>query len=134
MNPLTAILYRSEALTGEGSPEDRAILDISRRNNAARDITGFLYREDDVFYQWLEGPGQAVADTFAAIRSDPRHTGVRELSRHSISGRNFGMWTMGHTDRHAVSLFDWAAENGIALHAVSPGQILRFLTHCARRA
>lgn len=134
MTPLIALLYRSEALTAEGSPEDQAILDTSRRNNAARDITGFLYREDDVFYQWLEGPQQAVADTFVAIKGDPRHQGVRELTRHGIAKRSFGMWTMGHTSRHAVSLFDWAADNGISLHAVSPSQILMFLRHCAGRA
>lgn len=133
MTSLTAILYRSAALTAEGSPEDRAILDISRRNNAARSITGFLYREDDVFYQWLEGPDRAVSDTFDAIRADPRHTGVRELGRHPVAARNFRLWSMGHTDRRTMSLFDWAADNRIVLNAVSPSQILTFLRHCARR-
>ena len=129
---MSAILYRSEATTIEGGSEELSILDISRRNNAARDITGFLYREDDVFYQWLEGPAQAVADTFAAIRADPRHKRVEELGRYPISERSFPSWSMGHVDKRTVSLFEWAAHNRIALHSVSPRQILTFLKHCAK--
>ena len=133
MAPLIAILYRSMATTAEGSPEDQTVLDISRRNNAARGLTGFLYREDGVFYQWLEGPAQAVADTFATIRADPRHRRVEELSRHTISERSFSSWSMCQVDRRTISLFEWAADNRIALHAVSPDQILTFLLYCARR-
>lgn len=54
-HPLTAILYRSDALTAEGSATDRQILAEARRRNTAVNVTGFLHRESDVFYQWLKG-------------------------------------------------------------------------------
>lgn len=72
-------------------------------------LTGFLYREDGVFYQWLKGPAQAVADTFAIIKVNPRHRSVKELSRNTIIERRLGSWSMSHVDGRTISLFDWAA-------------------------
>lgn len=132
-HPLTAILYRSDALTAEGSATDRQILAEARRRNTAVNVTGFLHRESDVFYQWLEGPTAAVRVVFASIANDPRHRNVEKLSEMTITERNFRFWSMGSSETTAMSLFDWAAREGIALHTVRPEQILLFLLHCARR-
>ncbi|MBL3675403.1 BLUF domain-containing protein [Paracoccus aerius] len=36
------------------------MLATSRRKNTAAGLTGFLHRESDIYYQWLEGPEDEV--------------------------------------------------------------------------
>jgi hypothetical protein len=67
----------------------------ARRNNSERGITGFLYHDDRVFLQALEGLAADVDALFEAIRRDRRHGDVRLLSRRPIETRRFGGWAMG---------------------------------------
>ncbi|MGN7870851.1 Blue light- and temperature-regulated antirepressor YcgF [Paracoccus haematequi] len=133
MNQMIAILYRSDALTAADSAADDEILSAARERNASRNVTGFLHRESDVFYQWLEGPAEAVREIFASIMNDPRHRNVKQLSEIIITERNFRFWSIAASDESTTSLFDWAAKGGISLHQVRPDQLLSFLLHCARR-
>lgn len=131
---MIAILYRSDALTAAGGPEDGRILCASQSRNASLDLTGFLHRESDVFYQWLEGPVDAVRQVYGSIIADPRHRNIRTLSEIVLTRRNFASWSMAASDHNQTSLFDWAAGAGVSLHQVRPSQILSFLLDCARRA
>ncbi|MCZ0964580.1 BLUF domain-containing protein, partial [Paracoccus benzoatiresistens] len=61
MSRLLAILYRSEALMPQCGVVERKMLEASRSDNVPKHITGFLHRENDVYYQWLEGPEAEVS-------------------------------------------------------------------------
>jgi hypothetical protein len=63
--------------------------------NKSLDITGILMTSGGLFYQVLEGPGDAVDEIFGYIRNDPRHTDVLVLSiEEDVSERLFPDWSM----------------------------------------
>jgi hypothetical protein len=72
------------------------ILTASRRNNARQGVTGLLVAGERRFLQALEGPEQAVLDTYARIRSDSRHYAMVLLTGRSVDVRAFGDWSMAY--------------------------------------
>ena len=88
-------VYVSAASHDLADGELAAILDVSRRNNAAQGITGALAYHDRAFVQVLEGPEAAVEALLATIARDPRHMGVTVCDRARVDGRAFGAWSMG---------------------------------------
>ena len=88
-------VYVSAASRDLTDGELAAVLDVSRRNNAARGITGALAYHDHAFVQVLEGPEAPVEALLATIARDDRHTGVMVFERTRIDGRAFGGWSMG---------------------------------------
>ncbi len=95
---LVRCMYASRAAAGlEGAQVD-AILAQSRRNNAARGITGILCFTDEVFIQVLEGGRDEVNELLAAIMRDGRHAGLRILTYEEIAERRFGHWSMGQVN------------------------------------
>ena len=70
------------------------ILAASRRNNEGNCVTGLLVAGQRRFLQALEGPEQAVLDTYARIRNDQRHHALVLLSGRSVEARAFGDWSM----------------------------------------
>ena len=89
------IVYISTAQPDFTSAELRKVLDASRRNNQAVGVTGLLVAGGPRFLQALEGPDEAVLDTFARIKADPRHRAVVKLSSKPVDARQFGDWSMG---------------------------------------
>jgi hypothetical protein len=57
-------------------------------------VTGLLLFHRGWFLQVLEGPLEAVDDTFDRIRRDGRHTDIRTVADLPIAARAFGDWTM----------------------------------------
>ncbi len=92
---LLRAVYVSTASHDLADGELAAILDVSRRNNAARGITGALAYHDRIFIQVLEGPEAAVEALLATIAGDPRHTGMTVCGRSRVDRRVFGGWAMG---------------------------------------
>ena len=88
-------VYVSAASHDLNDGELAAILDVSRRNNAARGITGALAYHDRAFVQVLEGPEAAVEALLVTIARDPRHTRVTVCDRARVDERAFGAWSMG---------------------------------------
>ena len=88
-------IYVSTATRDLGDEELIPLLEISRRNNAARDITGVLGYHDRSFIQVLEGPQGPVEALLATIACDIRNTGMLILDRSRIDERVFGEWSMG---------------------------------------
>lgn len=70
------------------------ILEISRRKNAANDVTGLLAFDGKRFLQVLEGSLEAVEDTFSRIARDSRHKALVRLSSRHVDQREFGNWAM----------------------------------------
>jgi len=89
------IVYLSTAnwLMGEGELE--SILDVSRRNNKEKNITGLLIYADGSIIQLLEGEKETVLSTYRRILKDPRHSGVIKLKEGELKERNFPQWSMG---------------------------------------
>jgi hypothetical protein len=89
------IIYSSSATTPFSEQQLDELLQVSRRNNLAADITGMLLYKDGNFMQTLEGPEIAVQRLVEKIRSDPRHRNFTTLMEGTILERSFGSWSMG---------------------------------------
>ena len=72
-----------------------AILEVSRRDNVTRGVTGVLCYHERGFVQVLEGPEAAVEALLVTIARDPRHTEVTVFDRARVDERTFGAWSMG---------------------------------------
>jgi hypothetical protein len=92
---LLRAIYVSTATHDLRDAELASILDVSRRNNAAQDITGALGYHDRSFIQVLEGPKGLVEALLAKIARDARNTGLFVVHRSRIDERVFGEWSMG---------------------------------------
>ena len=91
---ISRLVYYSE--TRElGSGGVGAILDVARRNNARRGVTGVLLFNRNYFLQCLEGARHDVTATFCRIAADARHGNVALVSVQDIEMRAFPDWTMG---------------------------------------
>lgn len=71
------------------------ILEKSQVNNARVDVTGALMFNAGVFGQVLEGPIDAVEETFDRIQMDERHDDITVLETARVSERSFTRWSMG---------------------------------------
>jgi len=70
------------------------ILEVSRRKNEDRDITGVLCYDPRFFMQCLEGPRAAVNELYADIVHDSRHKDVTLLEYCDVRERQFADWSM----------------------------------------
>lgn len=89
------VVYCSRAAPGVSAPDVARIIASSRRRNPAAGITGLLVFGSGVFFQWLEGPRDGVTALMAALRADPRHDTIVELSANEeVRERMFPEWDM----------------------------------------
>ncbi|MRI35105.1 hypothetical protein EOPP23_19245 [Endozoicomonas sp. OPT23] len=102
---LYQIVYTSSSSELMESAELEIILASARKNNANNKVTGMLLYSEGVFIQVLEGPEQAVRETYELIARDPRHHGAIVLLESGIENRNFSNWAMG---------FKQSAKSGLA--------------------
>jgi Sensors of blue-light using FAD len=88
------VSYLSRA-TAPMSPEQLlSLLLQSRRNNAARGITGMLLYGNETFLQVIEGEDAAVDALVERIGADSRHAGVKILARKAVAARQYSDWSM----------------------------------------
>ncbi len=92
------LLYRSRSLLS-GSPEtvDAATLGIVERariRNEGAGVTGALLILSGTFVQALEGPLEAVGETFERICGDMRHRDLHLIEFSAASERAFPDWAM----------------------------------------
>jgi hypothetical protein len=94
------ILYCSKNLiegeTAKRDAEINQILETSRRNNKAQNVTGALLFDSGYFAQALEGTRLAIEQIFERIQRDPRHGDVTVLSSQTSGQRDFPEWSMAH--------------------------------------
>jgi hypothetical protein len=88
------LIYSSKANHDISQQELHDILEDSKKNNAANEITGMLILYKDTFIQMLEGDGQAVKATFERIKEDDRHYPVLTLFEGYTDKRHFPDWKM----------------------------------------
>ena len=96
---LCQLIYQSKAATSFDKVLLDELLEQSRRDNAAEEITGFLMFDGTGFVQLLEGERTAINDLFKKrIAVDPRHTDVDLLIQDRTSARVFTDWAMAYLD------------------------------------
>ncbi len=88
------LTYISTAAASIGQTDVDAILHQSRRNNAARALTGMLLFDGRRFLQHLEGDDAAIDAVYERIRADERHRAIVQLSRRTVDTRVFDGWSM----------------------------------------
>lgn len=81
---LDSISYCSRGKPDLDGEAFKQIISVARRNNAIHGITGLLVHGGGLFFQWIEGPPEALQNLMANICEDPRHDSV------VILGKNFG--------------------------------------------
>ena len=91
------------------------ILSASRANNARVEVTGALMFNAGCFAQVLEGPREAVEETFERIQQDERHGEVSLLDFGPVDARAFETWSMGYvggSEQGRTRFADIAGESG----------------------
>lgn len=104
MTDLVAIAYKSQAARDLTADDLERILLSARSFNAASCVSGVLLHHDDSFFQYFEGPTQAIAETYERIRKSTSHKDLVQLADRPISERQFGSWHMGFCETPATTL------------------------------
>ncbi|CCQ11583.1 BLUF [Pseudoalteromonas luteoviolacea B = ATCC 29581] len=100
---LIRLIYASVASNIFKSNDVVTILNVSRINNAMREVTGLLFFNKHFFLQCLEGEEQQVEETYDHIAKDTRHEKVTILSCKTINSRSFPNWTMGYVPQSQLT-------------------------------
>lgn len=106
-----ALVYVSRAAASFDDGALRKLADQSSEKNSRLQITGYLNfsRARANFFQYLEGPQQAVLDLMAEIERDERHQVVNVAHLGEIESRAFPNWSMRYLDSdyfHALRMED----------------------------
>lgn len=123
---LEAVAYTSSAVPDTTVSSLEQLLLQARKKNAELGVTGVLLYHDGSFFQYFEGPPEAVEEVYARIRRSPLHRGIIELMRGPIQARSFGSWLMGFTQAPASTVLalsnaSWTASVRQPAVATSPG-------------
>jgi hypothetical protein len=89
------LVYVSSAANLFSEEQLKDLLDVSRRNNSGRGVTGLLLYLGGNFIQALEGEELDVMQTHLRIARDTRHRGLITLLQGTVEKRNFPDWSMG---------------------------------------
>ena len=91
---MKSVIYISTKAGTFGEDDLAALVENSRKMNAANDITGCLVYNGMNFMQLLEGDAATIDDCMARITADARHSGVviiRETTRETRECPDWGM-------------------------------------------
>ncbi|RYY97603.1 MAG: BLUF domain-containing protein [Comamonadaceae bacterium] len=131
---LHRLLYVSSAVRKLSAEELERLLAAARITNGASDITGVLLYADGDFMQLLEGPADAVRQTFARIERSSMHRQVIVLLDQPAAERQFGRWSMAYSQATWAQLTDVqaacrasgdAATKVLASFALAPARFSR---------
>lgn len=93
------LIYCSRSLLSDEPEDDEAnlasILDLSRKNNQKRGVTGALLLDEHHkrFAQVLEGAESNVLELFERLKTDKRHDGIEIHEAGPAPTRLFGHWS-----------------------------------------
>ena len=129
---LVRLIYASRMTPSCGPKELKQILDISRKKNEAKGITGVLGYDSETFLQCLEGAQDVVNELYRTIIMDERHKDVTLIGHGSIDQRNFEKWSMAYLNVEDYSK-DVAFKFGVARKfdpfSMNETQAMAFLVH-----
>lgn len=89
------LIYASAAAASFSNEQLLGLLEVSRRNNQKRGLTGLLLYRTGQFLQVLEGQREVVLELYTKILLDPRHRHGRVISEGERPDRDFPDWSMG---------------------------------------
>lgn len=91
---ITMMAYRSRAVVAPKEHELDLLLRNAQARNRAERLSGLLIYDQGHYFQWLEGPADALGRVWASIARDPRHTDIQVLRQQNLPKRFFGAWDM----------------------------------------
>jgi methanogenic corrinoid protein MtbC1 len=97
--PLATLCYRSKASRVPNADDLANLLSLARSRNKAAGVTGMLVHEGGRFFQWLEGPSEALDDLWTSIRRDDRHGEIELLGEGVTPIRLFSEWDLRFLSR-----------------------------------
>lgn len=93
---LVRMVYCSRISESFSSEDIDKILDVARKENKKRNVTGLLCFSRKYFLQCLEGGRKAVNETYHNILNDERHEEIVLLDYKEINTRDFTSWQMAY--------------------------------------
>jgi hypothetical protein len=93
-SPIAMMAYRSRAVVAPKEQELDLLLRNAQARNRTERLSGLLIYDQGHYFQWLEGPAEALARVWASISRDPRHTDIQVLRQQGLPKRFFGAWDM----------------------------------------
>jgi hypothetical protein len=91
---IAMLAYRSRAVTPPTDRELDVLLGNAQSRNRAEQLSGLLIYDQGYYFQWLEGPQEALQRVWNSIRHDPRHRDVQILREQTMPKRFFGEWDL----------------------------------------
>lgn len=125
LDELIMLLYTSIATRPMSEQDLIDILEVSRRNNVADDITGLLLYLNGSFMQVLEGPRANVEHTYQRIVRDKRHHYVATVLQEPIAERTFGAWRMSFVNLSNPTVADHPGYSRYLLNAMGDPSLYR---------
>lgn len=119
------IIYGSRAARPFSDDDLLTLLLQARSHNLLHDISGALVYSKGQFMQVIEGEQQALADLYARLLRDPRHTQLVKYADKAIAERSFSEWTMAFqpvTEAQFAGLMGYVPAEDFASTAPSLGQ------------
>lgn len=134
---LTHLIYTSAAASTLDLPQLHKILELARKKNDARGVTGMLLYTSGTFFQVLEGEHETLKALFATIAADARHKRVTKIIDEPIAQRDFGDWTMGFAEADPYELasiegFSDFFRDGESVANLAPGRAKKLLSAFAQ--
>lgn len=108
------------------------LLDVARRSNDRKGITGLLLHRADSFFQVLEGEEDEVREVFAQIGKDKRHNRIKVLFEGPIAAREFSDWRMGFLELDGVDVRRLPGFSDFLFEDSEPRRFLEELTQAKR--
>ena len=113
-----AVAYVSTAFRRPSTFDLEHLMVDARTFNARVHVTGALLLHDVTFFQYFEGPGDAVREVYERIKISRLHRDIVELLYEEVPARCFDGWQMGFTDAPQGTLLELAhARWGACLEA-----------------
>jgi len=93
---LTSLCYQSRPRSYLSAEDLDALVTTAQQRNGAESVTGLLIYDAERrrFFQWLEGPPEALARIWTSIQNDPRHCNVELLGSRPTPARFFAGWDL----------------------------------------
>ena len=98
------LVYVSHTNYSMSNEDIKTILDISRKNNIHDNITGLLIYSNQLFFQVLEGPRDAVDACYSRVSKDDRHGAPSIMWQDDVAERSFPSWRMGYRASSDLSI------------------------------
>jgi len=91
---LDCLVYRSQATHPFSCRHLFLLLSRLEPANRRMGVTGRLCYHEHSFFEYVEGPAEALDGIWSRVLADPRHRDVTLLRRDQVERRRFSAWSM----------------------------------------